>query len=405
MKFPTGGTARKPARVDLVRFQSRQSQSGWEKGSLLFYAPEGYLQAFLLGVVVMEERYMARALELAAKAKGRTSPNPLVGAVLVKEGQIVGEGFHEKAGGPHAEAVALERAREGAQGADLYVNLEPCSHYGRTPPCAERIIQAGVRRVYAAMVDPNPKVAGRGLAMLREAGIEVHVGCMEREARRLNEVFIKYITTGRPFILLKTAMSLDGKIATHTGDSRWISSAPSREMVHRLRDELDGIMVGSNTVLQDDPQLTTRLPQGGRDPVRIIIDSQGKIPPTAKVFRPGRVIWATTKAVPAPPHVEVITFPGPKIDLGRLSEELGRREITSVLLEGGGGLNDAALKAGIVDKVMFFIAPLLIGGQGPTPIGGQGVDRIKDAYRLTDMELTRVDDDILITGYLAGGGG
>jgi diaminohydroxyphosphoribosylaminopyrimidine deaminase/5-amino-6-(5-phosphoribosylamino)uracil reductase len=326
----------------------------------------------------------------------------MVGAVVVKDGQIVGEGFHERAGRAHAEVVALRCAGELAKGADLYVNLEPCSHYGRTPPCVEAIIQAGIKKVYASITDPNPLVCGRGIARLREAGVEVSVGLGAEQAAKLNEVFIKYMATGFPFVIMKTAMSLDGKIATKTGDARWISSASSRRLTHQLRDEVDAIMVGSGTVCADNPRLTTRLPEGGRDPIRVIIDSQRRVPPTARVFDPGRVILATTKAdPPLPPHVEMILFPGPKVDLIELAKALADREITSVLLEGGAGLNAAAIQAGIVDKVMFFLAPLIIGGEGaPTPVGGVGVDQLRDAQPLYDLQVCRVEEDILVEGYL-----
>ncbi len=349
--------------------------------------------------------FMARALELAARGRGRTSPNPMVGAVVVKDGHIVGEGFHERAGAAHAEVAALKGAGELARGADLYVNLEPCSHHGRTPPCVEAIIKAGIRKVYASMTDPNPLVAGRGIARLRDAGVEVEVGLGAEEAAKLNEVFIKYITTGFPFITMKTAMSLDGKIATRTGDARWISGAASRRLVHQLRDEVDAIMVGSGTVCADNPRLTTRLAEGGRDPIRVIIDSQRRVPPTANLFGPGRVILATTKAdPPLPPHVEMILFPGPKVDLVGLAKALAAREITSVLLEGGAGLNWAAIQAGIVDKVMFFLAPLIIGGESaPTPVGGLGVDQLRDAQPLYDLKVSRVEEDILVEGYLKEG--
>lgn len=347
--------------------------------------------------------FMARALELAARARGRTSPNPMVGAVVVKDGQIVGEGFHERAGAAHAEVVALKCAGELAKGAELYVNLEPCSHQGRTPPCVEAIIQGGIRKVYASITDPNPLVAGRGIARLREAGVEVSVGLGAEQAAKLNEVFIKYMGSGYPFVIMKTAMSLDGKIATRTGDARWISGPASRRLVHQLRNEVDAIMVGSGTVLADNPRLTTRLVEKGRDPIRIIIDSQRRIPPTAQVFGPGQVILATMKTdPPLPPHVEMVTFPGPKVDLVQLAKTLADREITSVLLEGGAGLNAAAIQAGIVDKAMFFLAPLIIGGQqAPTPVGGLGVHWLRDAHPLHDLKACRVGEDILVEGYLS----
>jgi len=361
----------------------------------------------------MDEHYMRIALELAAKARGRTSPNPLVGAVVVKDGIIVGRGYHEKAGTPHAEVHALREAGERARGATIYVTLEPCSHYGRTPPCSEAVIKAGVARCVAAMVDPNPLVAGRGLAQIRQAGIEVASGVLEEEARRLNEVFIKYITTKRPFIVMKSAMTLDGKIATHTGHSRWITGPAARERVHRLRDEYDAIMVGIGTVLADDPALTTRLPEGGRDPVRIILDSQARIPLKARVLTQqstAPTIIATTVRAPqekiraleeAGARVMVIPEDKGKVDLKLLIDRLGQAGITGILLEGGGQVNGAALEAGIVDKVVWFVAPKLIGGKAsPGPVGGAGVTTMDQAVKLSRIRVEQVGEDFMFAGYI-----
>ncbi|SHK88826.1 bifunctional diaminohydroxyphosphoribosylaminopyrimidine deaminase/5-amino-6-(5-phosphoribosylamino)uracil reductase RibD [Desulforamulus aeronauticus] len=366
-----------------------------------------------------DRHYMQLALELAEKARGRTSPNPMVGAVLVKDGEVVGKGFHVKAGSAHAEVVALTDAGERAKGATAYVTLEPCCHYGRTGPCTEALLKAGVKKVVVAMKDPNPLVAGQGLAILREAGLEVESGLLEEEAVRLNEVFLKYITTKRPFVVMKAATSLDGKIATATGESKWITGAAAREYGHRLRDTYDAILVGVTTILADDPSLTARLPEGrGRDPIRIILDSQARTPTGAKVLiqeSAAHTIVATTEAAPverrasllaAGAEVLVIPGAGPGVDLVKLMEILGEKQITSVLIEGGGKVNGSALTAGIVDKVAWFLALKIIGGDAaPGPVRGEGVAALKDATKLYDVALERLGEDTLITGYTSEGGG
>ncbi|MEW6398780.1 MAG: bifunctional diaminohydroxyphosphoribosylaminopyrimidine deaminase/5-amino-6-(5-phosphoribosylamino)uracil reductase RibD [Bacillota bacterium] len=370
------------------------------------------------GRTAIGEHFMDRALALAERAAGRTSPNPMVGAVVVKDGRVVGEGYHAAAGQPHAEVVALRRAGEAARGATLYVTLEPCCHFGRTPPCTREVMRAGVARVVAAMLDPNPRVAGRGVEDLRRAGIEVQVGCREEEARRLNEAFCKYIATGIPFVTYKAALSLDGKVATAEGDSRWISGEESRRLVHRLRDRYDAVMVGIGTVLADDPLLTCRI-EGGRDPVRVVVDSRGRLPVTARLLRsgsPARTLVATTAtmsgdtraALEAIPGVEVIELPsrGGRVDPGALVRALGEREITSVLLEGGPTLAASFLAGGWVDKIMFFLAPLLVGGAwAPSPLGGEGVARLREARRLRDVVVERVGGDVLVTAYVVDGPG
>ncbi|MCL6480003.1 MAG: bifunctional diaminohydroxyphosphoribosylaminopyrimidine deaminase/5-amino-6-(5-phosphoribosylamino)uracil reductase RibD, partial [Peptococcaceae bacterium] len=336
-------------------------------------SPEGYLPTrgffyFVLQVRTLDRYYMQMALDLARQALGRTSPNPMVGAVLVKDGRVIGQGYHTRPGTPHAEIHALREAGERAAGATLYVTLEPCCHQGRTGPCTEAILAAGVKRVVAAMTDPNPLVSGRGLERLRRAGIEVTVGVMEEEARRLNEVFIKYITTRRPFVVLKTAMSLDGKIATRSGESQWITGPQARLAVHRLRDRYDAVLVGINTVLKDNPSLTTRIPQeDGRDPVRVIVDSLARTPPEARVITQqssAPTIIAVTEKAPAQnlrrleragAQIVVVPGNGPRVDLAGLMAELGRREITSVLVEGGGEIHASFLEARLVDKVIWFI--------------------------------------------------
>ena len=361
--------------------------------------------------------YMRRALALAARARGRTSPNPMVGAVIVSQERIVGEGYHQRAGTPHAEVHALRQAGEKARGATLYVNLEPCCHFGRTPPCCEQIIAAGIRRVVAAMEDPNPQVAGKGIKRLREAGVEVECGVLEEEARRLNEAFFKFITAGRPFVVLKAAVSLDGKIATASGESMWITGEAARTEAHRLRNTYDAVMVGIGTVLKDNPQLTTRLPAGeeGRDAVRVVVDSRLRLPLNARVINPASpapLLVATTEQAPRErlellerqEGVEVLCFSSRdgQVPLGELMEELGKREICSVLLEGGATLNASALKEGIVDKVVVFMAPRIIGGtEAPGMVGGSGCARLSDAWKLEEVSFSPVGEDIMLVGYLA----
>lgn len=358
--------------------------------------------------------YMKMALDLAAEAMGRTSPNPMVGAVVVREGEIAGTGFHARAGTPHAEVVALKKAGDRARGSTLYVTLEPCCHHGRTGPCTEAVIAAGVRRVVAATTDPNPLVAGNGLGRLREAGLEVDVGVMEEEARKLNEVFIKYITTGCPFVVMKAAVSLDGKIATRSGDSKWITGPESREYGHRLRDRYDAIMVGVNTVLADDPALTSRLPREGRDPVRIIMDSSARTPPGARVIKgpsEAPAVIAVTGSAPRDrvqklreAGAQVVTLPANgegRVDLTALMEHLAGREITSVLIEGGGEVHASALSSGMVDKVAWFVAPMLIGGRdAPGPLAGRGPLILQEAVVLERVSVSRMGNDIFIEGYI-----
>jgi len=355
---------------------------------------------------------MDLALALAALGEGTTDPNPMVGAVVVRDGRIVGMGFHERPGAPHAEVRALEAAGPLAQGATLYVNLEPCAHYGRTPPCTRAIIAAGIQRVVAAIEDPDRRVAGRGFAQLREAGIEVIVGIRSDEARRLNELFLKHAATGRPFVLLKAATSLDGRIATVTGASRWITGQEARTLVHRLRARYPAIMVGSGTALADDPELTARTdPPAPRQPLRVVVDSQARLPVTARMLKaPGMTLVATTEAAPAARRqaltaagAEVLVLPqrAGRVDLAALMDELGGRGITGVLLEGGAGLNGAMLEQGLVDKVMFFIAPMLIGGkEAPAAIGGTGAAALQDAWRLQDVSWEPCGTDLLVSGYV-----
>lgn len=359
-----------------------------------------------------DEQMMARAISLARNGLGRTSPNPLVGAVIVRDGRIVAEGWHRKAGTPHAEIHALNMAGELARGATVYVSLEPCAHYGRTGPCAKALVEAGVSRVVVAMTDPNPKVAGKGIAILQEAGIQVTTGVLEQEARQLNEVFLKWMTTGLPFVALKTAMTLDGKIATAAGQSQWITNEASRYETHRLRDVYDGILVGINTALVDNPSLTTRLKEyQGRNPVRIVVDSRARLPLEAKLVTDGaaRTIVAVTAGAPAD-RVEalrsagaevIVAGSGDHVDMHSLMEQLGAMKITSVLVEGGGSVNFSLLQAGLVDRVYAFIAPKLVGGRDAlTPVEGDGFRELSHAVELEDIQLRQLGSDVLLTGIV-----
>lgn len=359
-----------------------------------------------------DEMFMREALRIARNAEGRTSPNPLVGAVIVRDGIIVAEGWHRKAGTPHAEVHALRMAGDLAKGATLYVTLEPCAHVGRTGPCAVAVRDAGIRRVVVAMSDPNPLVAGKGIQILRDAGVEVTVGVCEAEARQLNEVFLHWITTGRPFVVLKTAMTLDGKIATASGASKWITGEAARLRVHELRDRYDAILAGIGTALADDPSLTTRLPdRTGKNPVRIIVDSNARLPLTSNVVTDGQAqtIVAVTEAAPEErvaalrAHgVDVLTCgTGSHVDLVQLMQELGRREIASVLVEGGGTVNFSLLAAGLVDKVHAFVAPKIVGGRtAKTPVEGEGFAQLADSVQLTQLTAESVGGDVLLTGYV-----
>src|SRR3990170_1805260 len=359
--------------------------------------------------------WMRRALELAARARGRTSPNPMVGAVIVKDGQVVGEGFHAYAGSDHAEVAALREAEAAAAGATLYVSLEPCCHQGRTPPCVDQIVRAGIRRVVAACEDPNPSVSGRGFASLREAGVRVEVGLRGEEAARLNEAFFKYIRTGVPFVTLKVAASLDGKIATRTGESRWITGESARQRVHHLRNEVDAVLVGIGTVLRDDPLLTTRLGIADqRDPIRVIVDNLARLPLRAKVVNRASTaptILAVSQMAPRTKletleregvQVIVVENSPRRVSLERLLEVLGKRGILSVMIEGGAEIKASALREGVVGKGLVFLAPILIGGKStPTAVGGDGIESLGQALRLRDVRIERVDGDILVEGYLA----
>jgi diaminohydroxyphosphoribosylaminopyrimidine deaminase/5-amino-6-(5-phosphoribosylamino)uracil reductase len=348
--------------------------------------------------------WAARAIELARQADYWTSPNPMVGAVVLDAvGGLAGEGYHRQAGRPHAEQEALEAAGERAKGGTLYVNLEPCTHAHREPPCAQAVVQSGVRRVVISMADPDQRVQGAGIEFLRSAGIETVVGVHEDRALRLNEFYVKHRLTGRPFVTAKFAMSLDGKIATRSGESRWISSIESRAHGHILRSAHDAILVGVGTVLADDPELTARV-EGptARQPLRVVLDSQLRTPPHARVVGPNTLIATTRSGQLGEAETLVLarTAEG-RVGLGPLLDELGRRGILSLLVEGGAEVHASFFAEGLVDKVQAYIAPLVIGGrEAPGPVGGQGVPSLAGATKLRDVDATRIGDDLWITGYI-----
>ena len=365
---------------------------------------------------IVDRSYMRRALELAAGSRGRTSPNPMVGAVLVKDGRVVGEGFHAFAGSDHAECIAIRDAQGQARGATLYVSLEPCCHHGKTPPCTDLIAGAGIARVVAACQDPNPAVDGKGVDALRAAGIPVEVGCLAEEAVRQNEAFFTAVRTGRPFVIMKIAASLDGKIATRTGESRWITGESARHHVHRLRNEVDGVLVGIGTVLRDDPLLTTRLGvEDQRDPARVVVDNLARLPLRAKVINRASMAptYVAVSEMASPARLETLEREGVhiirvedsprRISLGRLLATLGKMGLLSVMIEGGAEINASALREGVVDKVLMFLAPMLVGGtSSASAVAGDGIESFTQAVRLTDIRLERFESDILIEGYIQG---
>jgi len=366
-----------------------------------------------------DKPFMHEALALARRALGRTAPNPAVGAVVVRDGRVVGRGWTHPPGGPHAEVVALREAGEAASGATLYVTLEPCCHHGRTPPCTEAIVAAGIARCVAAVADPCSLVNGGGITLLRRSGLVVEIGLKAREASDLNAGFFARVRTGRPLVLAKYAMTLDGRIATHTGHSRWITGEEARLVVHQLRDRVDAIVVGAGTVTADDPALTTRLPDelagdgGPHHPLRVVVDGRGSSPLTARVFDPslpGRTLVVTTAAASpewlsglAERDVELVTCgEGPELRLDVLLDWLGARGINTLLVEGGGRLLGAFFDGGLVDRIAAFVAPVVVGGSGaPGPVGGLGVPTMGEAVRLTNVRLARLGDDILVEGDIA----
>ena len=363
-------------------------------------------------LIETDEQYMHEALTLASQGRGRTSPNPVVGAVIVKDKTIIGRGWHQKAGTAHAEIHAITDAGLSTKNATLYVTLEPCCHQGRTGPCTEAIIAAGISRVVVAMVDPNPLVAGCGIEVLRKQGITVDTGVLAAEAANLNAPFIKWITCSMPFVTMKNGISLDGKIATRTGNSRWITGEASRLEVHRMRDASDAIITGIGTVLADDPELTTRLPSGGKSPVRVVVDRLARTPLSAKLVTDGKAHTIIAVSSEAPQKrvdkleesgVEILILPEleGRLDLGELLRNLGQRCLTSVMVEAGGTLNSSFLFNNLVDKVVLFVAPKIIGGSGaPGPYGGIGIDLLSDAVELEDLALQTLGSDLMIEGYV-----
>ncbi|HEY8346781.1 MAG TPA: bifunctional diaminohydroxyphosphoribosylaminopyrimidine deaminase/5-amino-6-(5-phosphoribosylamino)uracil reductase RibD [Symbiobacteriaceae bacterium] len=384
-----------------------------------------------------DETYMLEALRLAARARCRTHPNPMVGCIIVRDGQVVGTGYHHRAGEPHAEVLALREAGNAARGATVYVTLEPCAHYGRTPPCADALIRAGVARVVAAMADPDPRVAGRGLQRLKDAGIRTECGLLEEEARTLNRAYLKLKATGRPLVILKWAMTLDGKIACTSGDSRWVTGEVARSHVHQIRDQVDAILVGVGTALRDDPELTARPSRPGplpgwaggldpgpdpdwrpRDPLRIVLDSAARLPLEARLLSPAlqdrpspnrTLVAVTHRAKPEKRRAleekgaEVLVLPEQKegVALEPLLEELGRRGIGTLLVEGGSQVHGSFLARGLADYVMVYVAPKLVGGAGaPGPVGGIGLQRMADAWRIGDVKVTQLGADWLLEGAL-----
>jgi diaminohydroxyphosphoribosylaminopyrimidine deaminase/5-amino-6-(5-phosphoribosylamino)uracil reductase len=361
----------------------------------------------------LDRYWMGRALELAGHGRGAVEPNPLVGAVVVRDGLCVGEGWHQRYGGPHAEVLALAAAGGAAVGATLYVTLEPCCHFGKTPPCTDAVLSTGIRRVVAAMADPFPQVAGKGAMLLRQAGVEVEIGLCEEAARRLNAPYLKLLSTGRPYVHAKWAMTLDGKIATRTGDSKWISNEASRHRVHELRGRMDAIVVGIGTALADDPQLTAR-PPGPRIATRIILDSRSRLPVDANLVRTATqtpTLVATTELA-SPEHRRTLAERGCEVhvvmadDAGRPSvtavlDELGRRRMTNMLVEGGGEVLGSFLDAGEIDEVHVFIAARLAGGAGArSPILGQGVESIAQALSLRQLDVETIAGDVYLHGWL-----
>lgn len=363
---------------------------------------------------MQDSEYMSQALALAAKGAGCVAPNPMVGALVVKDDKVVGQGYHQAVGGPHAEVHAIDDAGAAAGGATLYVTLEPCNHQGRTPPCTEKILSAGIKRVVVAMADPNPDVTGGGNARLKAHGIDVVCGVQEEAARQLNESFIKHSRTKLPFVVLKMAATLDGRIATRTGDARWVTGPPARQRVHRMRHAMDAIMVGIGTAAADDPRLTTRMPDGpGVDPIRIVLDSRLTLSEQARMLN--EPSGAPTYLVCGPDApadnrqrlaqrgatiIEAGIADG-RIDLAALMAQLGGMGITSILIEGGAQVASSALAAGIVDKLIVFYAPKLLGGDDGIPmLRGKGPALMKEALPVCDVTIELVGEDIMLQGYV-----
>jgi diaminohydroxyphosphoribosylaminopyrimidine deaminase/5-amino-6-(5-phosphoribosylamino)uracil reductase len=364
--------------------------------------------------ILLDKHYMKMALRSAARGTGWVSPNPLVGAVVVQDGEVVGRGWHHRYGHPHAEVMALHDAGSRSRGATLYVTLEPCNHHGQTPPCTEAILAAGVKRVVTATLDPNPTVNGGGAAFLREKGIQVEMGLLAEEGRRLNEAWFTWVETSLPFVIAKAACSLDGKIATRTGDSKWLTGETARGFGHRLRHGCDAILVGIGTVLADDPQLTTRLARRrGKDPIRVVLDSHLRTPPTASIVNLESLSPTWIVTTPAAPRdrleslesagAEVLVLPEKKgrVSLEALLQELGRRRVQNLLVEGGAEVLGAFLDQRLVDKFYFFYAPKILGGKNAYPaVAGRGVAKLAEAHQARDLGLRRLGPDLLVSGYL-----
>lgn len=350
-------------------------------------------------------------MTLASKGTGRVLPNPLVGAVIVKNGKVIGKGYHHHFGGPHAEVMAFRNAGTSVKGASLYITLEPCNHHGKTPPCAPLIVQKGIREVFIGMTDPNPLVKNKGIKYLEEYGVKVITGILENQIRKQNEAFVKYITSGLPFCILKTGMTIDGKIATVKGESRWITGEKSRMQVHRLRHEADAIMVGINTVITDNPSLNPCL-NGEKEPLKIIVDSRLRIPLSSRVFKenPRKVIVATTKQADKSViknierlGAQVLVCPAKenRVDLKWLIARLGEMNIAFLLIEAGSTLAFSVIRERIVDKMIFFIAPKILGGtMTPMAVGGEGIRALEDAIPVKELQIKKTGEDLMITGYL-----
>ena len=418
VRVPTGGIAHEPQ--GMIRCDSGADSRVWMEEDpagnpaaiealvypgLSFYpAPRGS------GGWMDDRDYMRIALGLAVRGEGHVSPNPMVGAVIVKDGRMIGEGWHQRYGGAHAERNAIASLSESAEGAVMYVTLEPCCHYGHQPPCTDAIIDAGIRRVVVASSDPNPLVAGNGTRILREHGIEVTEGILKDEADRLNGIFFHYITTHRPFVAVKYAMTADGKIASHTGASRWITGTVARESVHRLRKRYTAVMTGAGTVLADDPLLTCRIPEG-RNPVRIILDSNLRTPLSSRIVSTAHEVPTIIATCSSDYELRkqytdkgcnIITVESDMdghVDIPSLLDELGKMEIDSILSEGGGSLSWSLFRSGCVDKVYAYISPMILGGRDAlTPVEGDGVDTPDEAFRIRNTVVTAIGDDFLLEG-------
>lgn len=359
-------------------------------------------------------KYMRRAIELSKNGRGFVHPNPLVGCVIVKNDEVIGEGWHEYFGGPHAERNAINNCITNPEDASLYVTLEPCCHYGKTPPCTNIIVEKGIKKVMVGLLDPNPFVAGKGVALLQKAGIEVVSGIEEDKIREVNKVFLKYITTKLPYVIMKTAMTIDGKIATYTGDSKWITNEESKKTVHRLRNEVMGIAVGIGTVIADDPLLNCRLEGRVHQPIRVIVDSKASISLDSQIVKTAneyKTIVAHTNLAISEKIKELNEFnvetlccknKDSYVDIKDLMVRLGAKGIDSLLLEGGATLNAAFLQDGCVDELYSFIAPKIIGGQkAKTPVGGKGIAIMKDAITLKNIKIQNINGNILITGKIS----